>query len=454
MPLLNVSLLGRVEFIYPHTNHLPFRRSLRIALLAYLIRVGRPVSRKQLSETFWPNISSSQSRTYLRNMLQRLKSDFGAHLNIDKEYVSFKFSSESKIDVQLFAEEMDAYREMEAENAPDKYQKLSSALSHYAGLFLADYTREVSLPFDHWLQIERQSLHATAIEGYHKLLTHRLQNQEFEQGLTDTRHLLALEPFDEVGHLCMMQFFVMNNELRKAQSTFERYESLLNRDIGTTGLGNEIVELYKQIGRILHTQSGMQNFTGSQNPLVQGQWLEQELQQKIHFSTFQQVFKNELSQLHRLLVTERHRLVTIVNKDQNRLEQFLKVLGNRFAPYFNNQVTYIDFNSFDTSIHTAPAELEALFIERLWESLPPHWRESTRTKGQLIKLLGQRNALFILNNYSSSVNLKELITDLLVNHRSPSFLISTFDPLIIEREVALPFFQIGHASNTTFSDDA
>ena len=450
MPLLNVSLLGRVEFIYPHTNHLPFRRSLRIALLAYLIRVGRPVSRKQLSETFWPNISSAQSRTYLRNMLQRLKSDFGAHLNIDKEYVSFKFSSKSKIDVQLFAEEMDAFGGMEAENGPEKYQKLSGALSHYTGLFLADYTREVSLPFDHWLQIERQSLHATAIEGYHKLLTHRLQNQEFEQGLTDTRHLLALEPFDEVGHLCMMQFFVMNNELRKAQSTFERYESLLNRDIGTTGLGDEIVELYKQIGRILHTQSGMQNFPRSQNPLVQGKWLERELQQKIQFSTFQQVFKNELNQLQRLLITERQRLVTIVNKDQNRLDQFLKVLADRFGPHFNQQVYYIDFDSFDAPPHT---ELEDTLLERLWDSLPAHWRETRRTKGQLIKLLGQRNALFVLNNYSSSVNLKEMITELLHNHRSPSFLISTSDPLIIESEVAVPFFQIGHASNP-LSDDA
>ena len=455
MPFLTVSLLGNIDFKYPNIEHPPYRRSLRLALLAYLIRVGKPIPRKQLSELLWPDMEPPQPRTYLRNMIQRLKVDFGDHLIISKDFVAFKFSNESAIDLIDFEEGFSTFESMEINTPKEAYRHLSHVLMLYKGKFLGEFERHVSEAFDNWVHLERQNLHAKAIEGYHKLLYYRLKEREYEQGLTDTRRLLALEPFDELAHLCMMQFFVMNNELRRAQTAFERYESLLEKDLGITGLGDEIVTLYKQIGRKLHMQRNQSDFPLKQVDPQQPDHLEEKLKQSIGYEFYSQIYSQEIGKLTRLLITEDSPLVTIVNKHQNRLNRFLLSIATHFQTQFKDGVFIVDWSDIlrqssdlyvsSYGIPRTKAEDDNLFdaIARV-AKLPAN--NPDRSVEILLQQLKNQNSLLIINGYLSHPRYDRLLAGLTYEQSPFKCLVCASAPIEVSREITVDLSELEFAT--------
>jgi DNA-binding SARP family transcriptional activator len=84
--MLQLTALGRLELRSEGTLLLPGRRKL-LAVLVYLVRAPRPVSRARLAALFWPVEDETRSRRSLRQALTELRRAVGEVLQEQGETV-------------------------------------------------------------------------------------------------------------------------------------------------------------------------------------------------------------------------------------------------------------------------------------------------------------------------------------------------------------------------------
>ena len=248
--MLKVYLLGKTVFQYTEGNHEPFRKSLRLSILGYLIRTRKPVSRKRLSKIFWPHLSDANSRTYLRNILARLKADFSPWLEIDRETIFFNGSHSCTIDLYELERILDRYDQVDftelTEGQLDEFRK---GLHLYEGPFMGDVSRKISPWFEEWLQTEQQLILNQVLNGYSKLIEARIYRKGWEKGIADARRMISLDQDHQESWLLLMKCLASSGDLRRAQEAYERYERTPTADVQLSTVGREMHQLYRKIGQ-------------------------------------------------------------------------------------------------------------------------------------------------------------------------------------------------------------
>lgn len=248
--MLKVSLLGKTVFQYTQGNHEPFRKSLRLSILGYLIRTRKPVSRKRLSRIFWPHLSDADSRTYLRNILARLKTDFGPWLEIDRETVFFNGDHACSVDWYELEKILARYQQLDlTELTAAQLDALRDGLALYKGPFMGDLSRAVSPWFEEWLSSERRFILGQVLSGYSKLVEARIYNREWEKGIADARQMISLDQDHQESWLLLMKCLANSGDLRRAQEAYERYERTPTADVQQSAIGREMHQLYRKIGQ-------------------------------------------------------------------------------------------------------------------------------------------------------------------------------------------------------------
>lgn len=248
--MLKVSLLGKTVFQYTQGTHEPFRKSLRLSILGYLIRVGQPVSRKRLSRIFWPHLSDADARTYLRNILARLKVDFSPWLEINRDTVFFNGSDSCSIDLYELEQVLARYEQADFNTLTEaQLNEFRDGLLLYEGPFMGDLSRTVSPWFEKWLRSERQTILNQVLNGYSKLIEARIDRQEWSNGIEDARQMIRLNQDYQVSWLWLMRCLANSGDLRRAQEAYERYERTPTADVQQSAVGREMHQLYRKIGQ-------------------------------------------------------------------------------------------------------------------------------------------------------------------------------------------------------------
>jgi len=195
-------------------------------LLTYLaMQTGRPVLREQISTLLWGNSASEQARQSLRQCLAALHNSLGSELwdaiRVDARQLSMITPNNWAIDVSVF----------EASRGSSDPAKLDYACNLYRGELLAGLHIPVE-PFNDWLTVERQRLHALHLELQHKLAVILLERSENTLALTAARKIVLFDPLGEEGHRLLMRLLALSGDRSAALKQYDACVHTLREELG------------------------------------------------------------------------------------------------------------------------------------------------------------------------------------------------------------------------------
>lgn len=248
--MLHIKLLGHAQFHFSDRPNTQIRSSLGCAVFGYLIRQPAPVARAELSQLFWPHLAPADAKTYLRNVLRRLKLHFHPWIQYDRKSVWVNLDGSCKVDL-LELEKMLAVLETKkistlSQNVVNNFNK---GLLTYEP-FLGNFRHYRSKLFLDWIEAEDQEIRGRVMKGYATIANYQLLHKRYDSGLAVGKRMMEVDVSDPQAWKILMQCHYVMGNFRQAQLAFEKYDKeygCQNRD--SSGV-KEILELYREIGRM------------------------------------------------------------------------------------------------------------------------------------------------------------------------------------------------------------
>jgi len=211
-----------------------------VALIAILALEQGNQHRDKLATLLWENGSQQESRTRLRQVLQRLKDIFDEdHLRIERDVIGFKFGTHFTSDVHKFLEIAEQVNTTSIE-------KLISAVEIYQDDFLAGFTLPDSSLFDAWQRQKRNMLERKLANIYTKIITVYLEKNKIDQSLYYANELVDRFPWQEAHHKLMMEMYIANDDIPAAINQYHLCRQIL-RDNLSIETSKSINALYQQL---------------------------------------------------------------------------------------------------------------------------------------------------------------------------------------------------------------
>ncbi|MBK8903863.1 MAG: tetratricopeptide repeat protein [Anaerolineaceae bacterium] len=219
---LELILLGEstIKLNGKPATELPSRKAE--AMLIYLVCTQRPYSRELLADFFWDDRASEQALANLRSLLSGLRHSFKPFLDISRQTVAFKESSDHWIDAVAFQQLG------QSETVAD----WETAVSLYQSDFLAGFDIRDSRGFEEWLTLERERHQRTAVHLLRRLVQHFLDHQQYEKGIRYAARLLAISPLSEWAYRQMMLLLARNDQRAEALRQYQLCCDVLAGELG------------------------------------------------------------------------------------------------------------------------------------------------------------------------------------------------------------------------------
>ena len=248
--MLNIKLLGHAHFYFSDQPPNQIRSSLGCALFGYLIRQPGPVNRTELSELFWPDLPSAEAKTYLRNVLRRLKVHFDPWIRYDRKTAWVELDDQCRVDLLEIEAVLDALQGKEIgsilQTEVNDYKRI---LSKYEP-FMKNFRHTKSDVFLRWLDDEDQKIQERVMRGYVLIAHHQLVNRRYEGGLAVGKRMMEIDESDPKAWKVMMQCHYMMGNFNQSQLAFERFESQHSGKHPDVAGAMELLQLYREIGRV------------------------------------------------------------------------------------------------------------------------------------------------------------------------------------------------------------
>jgi len=215
--MLRLTSLGRLELQAEGASLLSGRRKL-IAVLVYLARASRRVSRARLAELFWPVEDEVRARRSVRQALTELRRAVGGALEEQNETIGI---AGGLID-------LDAAR-FEATVTSRNYQ---AAVDLWGGEFLPGLEDLGGEDFRAWLEAERQGLRTRFAFAVEALADAAERRGAWDAGLAVTARWSEVFPYDERASLRHGQLLVLAGRRAEAVAHRAAFIERLRREIG------------------------------------------------------------------------------------------------------------------------------------------------------------------------------------------------------------------------------
>src|SRR6266508_2474740 len=256
MARLTLALLGALEVTLDGQHVGGFAYDKVRALLAYLaVEADRPQRREALAALLWPEQPDPTARNNLRRALLTLRAAIDDQhaspqfLLITRDTLQFNRASDNALDVasfQALIAAVDAHAHPPAELCPECVTRLEQAVALYRGDFLAQFALRDSVAFSEWALVSRERLHRQALGALASLMAHHEHTGADQAAQTYARRLLALEPWDEAAHCCLMRVLVRQGRRNAALAQYERCRQVLADELGIEPSA-ETTALYERI---------------------------------------------------------------------------------------------------------------------------------------------------------------------------------------------------------------
>jgi TolB-like protein/Tfp pilus assembly protein PilF len=195
-----------------------------LLLLAYLaLNLGNAHSRDRLIDFLWRDRGETQGRGSLRQALwslrKALKHIDPCPLIIDGETIA--------LDPSAVETDVLTFKNLVADGTP---AALAAAVATYKGDLLGEFrTRDAVV--ESFLRDERERLRGIAVEACTSLLKHRLKNGPDDQAATTAKHLLALDPLQEIAHRALMEHYASRGQIGLALKQYRTCQDVLEQEL-------------------------------------------------------------------------------------------------------------------------------------------------------------------------------------------------------------------------------
>ncbi len=237
---LHIQALGRLDIRYEGQSLNSILLLKGQALLIYVALAARPVPRATLAGLLWSDMPDESARSNLRLTLSRLRRHLPPGiLKASRQTIAFNRDhphAVDALDLQLVASRPDAASE----------QRLDRLLQAVRGEFLQDFEVPDAPEFEHWILHRRQQFRQLILDAYSHLLQAARQRGDFTHGIHLARRLLDLEPWYEEGHRQLMWMLAHSGQRSAALAQFEQCRRLLLMELDVEP-GSDTVALYEQI---------------------------------------------------------------------------------------------------------------------------------------------------------------------------------------------------------------
>ena len=211
-----------------------------MALLAYLVTTGIPHDRSTLADLLWYDVSEKQARVNLRYVLYDLRKVIGEYLLVTRRTVAFNRDAPYWLDVEAFSTYIES-------SAPLQYLDLyEEALSLYQNTFLAGFYVRNAPVFEEWLRTQQDYFQQEVSQGLHQFIAYCTENANYTIGLTASKRLLSIEPWNEEAHRQHMQILAYDGQRTAAMAHYATCRRILANEYGTDPLP-ETINLYNEI---------------------------------------------------------------------------------------------------------------------------------------------------------------------------------------------------------------
>jgi serine/threonine protein kinase/DNA-binding SARP family transcriptional activator len=206
-------------------------KPVTFGLLVFLA-VEREATRDRLVSIFWPESSQERARHTLSQTLYELRQALG------EEWIQ---STGNLVQVagDLWVDCLEFVELAEAGSSAD-------AISLYAGTFLEGVYLAQTHPFEEWVERQRARLgrrHRATADAF---IQESRAKGDLENALKSAWKWVELDPLDDGGQQHLIQLLAESGSRSEALAQFERYQALLQEELGLDPL-DETVELVEAI---------------------------------------------------------------------------------------------------------------------------------------------------------------------------------------------------------------
>lgn len=229
--VLQLYLLGAPQILHQGQS-LTLLLSRRAQALFYFLVVERKLhERTYLASLFWPDVTDTQARKNLRNILPELRTYLGDYLHIDNQCMGVIHLESLWCDIYVLEQAKNSTTLTSIEN---DFWELSTL---YQGEFLESFSVAHAPFFDEWILSRREHYRIVILETLHLWASHLLDGGKIELGIQATRTLIKIEPLNEAAYRMLMHFLVLNGQRSAALAQYETLKRLLAQELGVDPTG-------------------------------------------------------------------------------------------------------------------------------------------------------------------------------------------------------------------------
>lgn len=237
--MLQFSLLGAPKLLRNGNPVSGFVTRKAEALLYYLIVTERAHTRSAVAALLWPDMPEQNARKNLRDVIASLRKTVGDLLLISHQTLTLNPEYPYWADVAVVSKVL-------SEPKGAALDDLREAIGLYHGEFLEGFFVLNASPFDEWVRQKREEYHIFVLNGLHVLADRYLATNELEAGLTATRRLLLLDPWNEQAHRKQMWLLACAGQRAAALAQYQTCVQVLADELQLEPMP-ETTALYRQL---------------------------------------------------------------------------------------------------------------------------------------------------------------------------------------------------------------
>ena len=245
MQTLDIKLLNAFHLIWAGTPVTTVNQPRLQSLLAYLLlHRGAPLSRPHLAFTFWPDVSESQARNNLRQMLHHLRHALPdpGFFHADANTVYWRPDASYTLDVAEFEVAVAYITEIDHTAS---WRILCDAIERAISLYAGDLLPSC---YDDWIVPERDHLRQQNQKLFVRLIALLEEKREYASALDYARQLLRFDPLQEDTYQLVMRLYALTDNRASALRVYYECVTTLRNELSIEP-GAEIQALYERLAR-------------------------------------------------------------------------------------------------------------------------------------------------------------------------------------------------------------
>ena len=224
MGKLQITCLGSLLITLNEVPLTAFQTEKVRALLVYLAVERQAHQRGALAQLLWPGYSPDSANASLRQTLLRLRQLLGDDETIadrplwlltTRQTVQINPAAAIEVDVATFTHLLAtcaAHAHPHLERCQPCLARYQQAVDLYHGDFLSGFTVADSNDFEEWRRITQEQLHLQTLDALSHLAAAAESTGDEEAVLRIAHRQLALEPWQEAAHRCIMRVLAQRGQ--------------------------------------------------------------------------------------------------------------------------------------------------------------------------------------------------------------------------------------------------